>query len=126
MSDAVPGVPRGLKASGRRLWRSTVAEFVLAQHELALLREACRTADALDILQAHVDDDGVLDESAQGRRAHPALVELRQQRAVFGRLLAQLGIPAGEESASDESDDDDAGPSRRSTPTVYGITGAVS
>lgn len=97
MTDEHP-VPRGLKAAGRRLWRSTVAEFVLAEHELALLLQVCRTADACEALQGHIEADGVLDESPQGRRAHPALVELRQQRTVFARLIAQLGIPVGEES----------------------------
>jgi hypothetical protein len=121
MSEAVPTAPRGLKAAGRRLWRRTVDEFVLAEHELILLRELCRTADVLDVLQAQIDADGVLDESPQGRRAHPALVELRQQRAEFRRILAQLSIPLGEQ-ADDEDDDEDL-PTRG---PVYGITGAVS
>ena len=73
-------VPRGLKVSGRRLWKSTVDVFELEEHELGMLREACRTADAIDGLQAAVDRDGVLNVSSQGLRAHPALVELRQQR----------------------------------------------
>ncbi|MBU9764749.1 terminase [Mycobacterium sp. TNTM28] len=125
MADDEHPVPRGLKAAGRRLWRSTVGEFVLAEHELALLLQVCRTADACDALQAIVDADGVLDESPQGRRAHPALVELRQQRAIFSRLIAQLGIPVGAES--DELDDDDDQPRRgRRGGPVYGITGAAS
>ncbi|BBY52940.1 hypothetical protein MKOR_01910 [Mycolicibacillus koreensis] len=123
MSDT-PAAPRGLKAAGRRLWRSTVERFVLAEHELVLLREACRTADALDALQSHVDSEGVLDESPQGRRAHPALVEIRQQRALFGRILAQLGVPTGDES--DDESDEGTRRGRRPAPPVYGITGAVS
>lgn len=111
--------PRGLKAAGRRLWRATVDEFELAEHELGLLREACRTADALDALQAVLDRDGVIDESPQGRRAHPALVELRQQRITFARIIAQLGIPIGDEDQAPK-------PQRRATRGVYGITGAVS
>lgn len=119
MTGKPPAVPRGLKSAGRRLWESTVEEFDLAEHELGLLREVCRTADALDALQVVVDRDGVLDESAQGRRAHPALVELRQQRITFARLVAQLGIPAG--------DEDEVGKSqRRATRGVYGIRGVVS
>jgi hypothetical protein len=50
--------PRGLKASGRRLWKSTVDVFVLEEHELGILREACRTADAIDGLQAAVTATG--------------------------------------------------------------------
>lgn len=110
-------VPAGVTGSGRPLWTSTVAQFELDEHELAILREACRTADAIDNLQAAVDRDGVLNTSPQGVRAHPALVELRQQRICFARLVAQLGIPAGEEPA---------GGQRRATRGVYGITGVVS
>ncbi|MGB3772871.1 MAG: hypothetical protein WBA00_17170 [Rhodococcus sp. (in: high G+C Gram-positive bacteria)] len=53
----------------------------------------------------------MLNESPQGVRAHPALVELRQQRLAFTKLVAALAIPA------------DAVPA----PTKnYGIKGAVS
>lgn len=103
-------IPSGLKDSGAALWRSTADAFELAPHELATLREVCRTADAIDALQAVVDRDGVLNESPQGVRAHPALVELRQQRLAFTKLVAALSIPA------------DAVP----TPAKYGIKGAVS
>ena len=110
-------VPRGLKAAGRRLWKSTVDVFELEEHELGLLREACRTADAIDGLQAAVDRDGVLNVSPQGLRAHPALVELRQQRICFARLVAQLGLPTGDEASAGQ---------RRAARGVYGITGMVS
>jgi hypothetical protein len=85
------------------LWQSTVAEFELEEHELVLLREACRTADAVDALQAAVDGEGVLNVSPQGVRAHPALVELRAQRICFARLVAQLGLPTGEEDPDAQS-----------------------
>jgi hypothetical protein len=109
-----------LKASGRRLWRATVEVFELEEHELVLLREVCRTADAIDALQSVVDGDGVLNESPHGLRAHPALVELRAQRTCFARLAAQLGLPTGEQ------DSPAAGVKQRRPPRgVYGITGVV-
>lgn len=120
MTEKKPSAPRDLKVGGRRLWRSTVDEFELEEHELGLLREACRTADALDALQGAVDADGVLDESPHGRRAHPALVELRQQRICFARLIAQLGLPVGDQEAEPVKGQ------RRATRGVYGITGAGS
>jgi hypothetical protein len=91
-----------------------MADFELSQHEHDLLLQACRTADALDALQAVVDADGVLDESPQGVRAHPALVEFRQQCAVFSRLLQALGLPSGlvEDTPPQQS-------------ARYGIRGAV-
>ncbi len=91
-----PRMPAGLRGSGRSLWRSTVDQFELEEHELGLLREACRTAESIDALQAVVDRDGVLNTSPQGIRAHPALVELRAQRLCFAKLVAQLAIPADE------------------------------
>ena len=121
MADAKHPLPQGLKASGRRLWRSTVDGFELDEHELVLLREACRTADGIDALQAAVDSDGVLNEGSQGLRVHPALVELRQQRIVFARLTAQLGMPSGDEDAPSVG-----GKARRGARGAYGIRGVVS
>jgi hypothetical protein len=60
------------------------------------LRESCRTADSLDDLQALLDAEGITSESSQGLRVHPALVELRQQRIAFARLLTALRIPTGD------------------------------
>lgn len=48
----------------------------------------------------------MLNESLQGVRAHPALVELRQQRMAFTKLVAALAIPA-----------DDAAPGSQKTRT---------
>jgi hypothetical protein len=83
-----------MTGSGRQLWSSVVDDFDLDEHELAILREACRTATAIDALQSRVDRDGVLNESPQGLRVHPGLVELRQQRLAFTKLIAALAIPA--------------------------------
>ena len=50
--------PAGTRAPGRRLWTSVMDEFSLDEHELVLLREACRTVDLLDLLDAEVRDGG--------------------------------------------------------------------
>ena len=79
----------------------------------------CRTVDSLDDLQALLDAEGITSESSQGLRVHPALVELRQQRIAFARLLTALRIPTG-----------DAGVGRTQTRGgirgVYGIAGSAS
>ncbi len=98
-----PTAPKTLGTSGRALWRKITDDFDLAEHELALLRQAGETLDAIDRLQASLATDEVLDASPQGRRVHPALPELRQQRIVFARLLAQLGVPAGDEDAAERT-----------------------
>ncbi|WFS11861.1 terminase [Rhodococcus aetherivorans] len=119
MAD-VPKPPRGLRVAGKRLWTDTLTDFELAEHEQALLLQACRTADALDDLQKVLERDGVLNESPQGVRVHPALPELRQQRITFARLVAALGLESGvqEEGAPKQQ--------RRATRGTYGIKGVVS
>lgn len=115
-----PRLPRGLRAAGKRLWTDTVDDFELAEHERALLLQACRTADALDDLQKALERDGVLSESSQGTRVHPALPELRQQRITFARLVAALGLESGVQ------DEDAPKQQRRATRGTYGIKGVVS
>src|SRR5579875_1496027 len=104
-----PSAPDGLRESGRRLWDTTVGEYELAVHEEGLLLQACRTVDALDALQAALDADGPLINSPQGRKANPALPELRQQRIAYARLIAALGLPTGVD------DDNQPKAQRRST-----------
>lgn len=96
MSQKAPRPPAGLRTSGRALWSAVLNDYELDEHEAVILREACRTADSIDALQAVLDAEGVMSESSQGARTHPALTELRQQRVTFARLLTALRIPQGE------------------------------
>jgi len=85
--------PTDLGDRGRALWHSLADDFDLAQHERDLLHEAARVADRLDSLDAVVRAEGVTVTSPQGVKAHPALVEARQQEVVLSRLIASLRIP---------------------------------
>jgi hypothetical protein len=81
MSDQrVPAAPAGAKASGKRLWRSILAEYELEEHEAALLREMVRTVDRLDELHGRGERDGVMVRD----RLHPA-----------------MRLPAGDEESGD-------------------------
>lgn len=102
--------PRGLKAAGKKLWEVSTAEFEWADHELALLEEACRVRDRIVELDAAVVSDGLMLSSSQGSRVHPAVGEARQQRLALARLLATLRIPGLEEDA----------PAARGVRGVYG------
>jgi hypothetical protein len=94
----VPPAPAGSKSSGKRLWRSILAEYELEEHETALLREMVRTVDQLDQLQAVVERDGpMVAGPGLAKRVHPALVEARQLRITLARLAAALRLPAGDE-----------------------------
>ena len=88
--------PAKLGPSGTALWTAVTAGYDLAEHELALLRQAVRTLDLIDELQKACDAFGPIVESPQGAKANPALVEIRQQRLTVARLLAQLRIPDDE------------------------------
>jgi len=110
---SIPAAPRGIGPEGRKLWRAVLGEFELEEHELLLLRQAVRVADTCAQLQAMVDDHGPLRDG----RAHPALVELRQQRILLARLIVALRVPLGEEDSRSQ---------RRGLRGVYGIRGAVS
>ncbi len=123
MAPRAPNPPRGTGRAGAALWRAVTAQYELEQHELLLLREAVRTVDVLDDLTAQVAADGSVVESPQGTKAHPALVEARQQRIALARLLAALRLPAGEESEGGS----DRRPQRRvGVRGVYGVVGGVA
>ncbi|GAB3349942.1 hypothetical protein GCM10027300_13440 [Modestobacter lapidis] len=114
--------PEGVGAEALALWSSVVDVFDLEQHERALLVEAVRTVDLLAKLDAEVRRDGVMVESPQGMKAHPAATEARQQRITLARLLAALRLPNGEEGDQQAS----ARPQRRvGVRGTYGIRGAV-
>lgn len=118
----IPKPPSGTRASGRRLWASIVTVFELEEHELALLREACRTVDTLDRLDAVVRADGGMIDTPTGVKVHPGLVEARQLRIALARLLAALRLPDGEVGAESQG----RRQRRAGARGVYGIRGAVS
>jgi hypothetical protein len=112
---ARPVAPAGVGTEGRRLWSAVTREYDLSEHELVLLRRAVRVADACGSLQAVVDVEGVM----VGDRAHPALVELRQQSITLARLLVALRIPA-----DDAGGDAKPRSQRRGTRGFYLLDGA--
>lgn len=110
-----PKAPAGLKPGGRKLWTQVLDDYELAEHELQVLQQAARTVDQIDALEAIVQAEGPMQNSPQGRRVHPAVQELRQQRIVLARLLAALNIPT-EDSESRQV---------RAPRGVYGIRGTA-
>jgi hypothetical protein len=112
----IPRAPQGARSAGRRLWRAVLRDYDLDEHEQALLTQAVHVADTCEDLQVLVDRDGPVLED----RAHPALVELRQQRILLARLIVALRVPLGEQ-------DDGAERSQyRGTRGVYGIRGGAA
>lgn len=94
MSDTPPTPPTGLRDRGREFWTTTVGAYELTEGEQALLREACRTIDNLDLLADQIATDGAMLTGSQGQPViHPGLTEARGQRVVLHRLLAALNLP---------------------------------
>jgi hypothetical protein len=119
---SIPRAPAGAGDAGRRLWRAVLDEYELAEHELALLRQAVRVADTCEALQAVVSAEGELSTSRLGEvRAHPALVELRAQRILLARLVVALRVPLGdqEEAVAPRTQ-------RRGLRGVYGVGSRLS
>lgn len=111
MSTAAPA-PKDTGAAGRRLWRAVTTAFDLEQHELELLRQTVAVLDNCESLQGVVNAQGMLSED----RATAATVELRLQRVLLVKLLADLRVP----------DSDDTRPSQRpGSRGAYGRRGST-
>lgn len=91
--ELIPAPPEGTKAGGRELWDEVVAHWTLSPLELRVLGEIVRSADLLDDLAEIIRRDGPVIDSPQGRKAHPAVAEARQQKIVLARLVSALRIP---------------------------------
>lgn len=106
---SAPRPPKGLGSAGRKLWAGVLADYDLAQHELAGLLQAARLADACDDLAEVVATDGRMQADHLGNvRVHPAAIELRQSQMALLRAVASLRVPL------DDGDEEDAAqPQRR-------------
>lgn len=61
---------------------------------IEVFETACATLDTIHELEALVASDGLVTTgSKQQTVVHPAVVELRHQRAAYARLVQQLGLP---------------------------------
>jgi hypothetical protein len=106
-----PRMPSRLGDAGRRLWKAVVGEFDLHEHELAVLRQACHTADHCDRLEQQLATSDALTTTAAGNpKINPLLAEARLQRLLLGRLLVSLRIPLGDEDNSDRRTGQHRGP----------------
>lgn len=122
-SKRAPRSPGSLKAEGKRLWRDVVGDYDLDEHELALLRAACRTVDRLEDVAVALETSELTANNARGDLvAHPLLVEQRMQGIALARLLASLRLPTG-----DDADGELSRPQRRGGARgAYGLRSVTS
>lgn len=88
--------PRGMPRAQRAIWREVVSSFALdffAEVDRPLLTAYCHAAVQTERLAAALERDGVLIDTAQGRKAiHPASYGLSNATAVLCRLGTKLRI----------------------------------
>lgn len=97
MSTVKP--PKHLGSSGGALWVSIAPKYVLRPDESARLDAACKTADALQMLEDAWRDLGypMVSKGSMGQEViHPLIGEIRTQRASLASLLAGLKLPDDE------------------------------
>lgn len=88
--------PKSLDTAGKALWRDVTAKYDLRVDELAVLEQACRTADKIAILDKEWNALGkpFLTSGSMGQDViHPLIGETRAQQSALARLLGQLKLP---------------------------------
>lgn len=97
-------MPAGLGKSGRELYRSMSAAYVLDPGEESILLAAANSADELDRLRGELAKAAVVVVGSTGQpRPNPLLAEIRAHQAAMAALIKQLTplIASGSESVSD-------------------------
>jgi P27 family predicted phage terminase small subunit len=109
MGKRIPAVPKGLKPSGKALWKAILGDlengWELDRRELHLLERACRVEDEMRDLEAVVDKEGPTTRGSTGQVVvHPAVLESRQLKVTQLRLLSALELqdPDGRSTPSSQ------------------------
>lgn len=97
-----PRKPRGLNASGTRLWERIVATYDLEEspEKLAILEHACRTADDLARFERGMKGAPLTVKGSAGQACiNPIQSEIRFSRGLLAQLLARLNFEGAIEDA---------------------------
>lgn len=95
--------PRGLKASGKKLWDATTEKYEMREDELVVLKDACGEADLIDRMVKELATQSLTVSGSMGQLvAHPLVQELRQHRATLATLLGKLKLPDDAVGASNQ------------------------
>jgi P27 family predicted phage terminase small subunit len=100
MTTRRKSAPSNLKAPGKALWRSILAQFELNAAEFALLHQLCCTIDEITDIQKSLAGSGPLVTGSMGQPvANPLLAVLANHRKVLDQLTAALALPVEGEVA---------------------------
>jgi P27 family predicted phage terminase small subunit len=93
MAERLPAAPSHLSRRAQGLWRRIVREFLLAPHQLELLRRACEASDRADEARKLIKRDGLTTTDRYGQvKPHPAVNIERDARLALARLLRDLAL----------------------------------
>ncbi|MBF6328744.1 hypothetical protein [Nocardia transvalensis] len=101
---ATTPAPKGLDASGRKLWKDVTSAYKLRADELRVLESACRETDLLARLEEQMPAEELIVTGSQGQPViNPLVPELRQHRTTLAALLRQLKLPDANDTSEARS-----------------------
>ena len=93
-----PKPPTDLKAPGKTLWNAVHEDYELGSHETALLREACRATDELDILREALLSSEVVATGSTGQPVvNKIFEEIRRHRDSLAKTITAMNLPEDDE-----------------------------
>jgi len=84
--------PSDLSASGRRLFESVTGAYLLEEHHLHLLTQACRAWDRAEGARREIGSRLTVTSRLGEVKPNPLLAVERDARGQFERLLKSLGL----------------------------------
>lgn len=94
--------PTDLREPGKTLWNAVNADYELSSHEIALLREACRASDELDILREALLDSEVVAVGSTGQPVvNKIFEEIRRHRDSLAKTITAMNLPADDEEETE-------------------------
>ena len=93
MKKPCSDVPAGLSGHAAAFWQSVTTNFELEDHHLRILECACGALDRAAAAGTLIDAEGLVTHDRWGQaKVHPAVLVERDNRALFAKLLRELGL----------------------------------
>jgi P27 family predicted phage terminase small subunit len=114
MKPNAPKPPAHLSAASKRWFRQVLDAFVLEDHHVLLLVQACESIDRAESARRRLAKDGMFSvDRYGGTKPHPAIAVERAARAAFAKHLRELGLDVSTASEA------------RRPPVVHGPRGGL-
>lgn len=85
--------PKHLSKESKKFWKQIAKQYVLEDHHLKLLQSCCECWDRILDARAEIEKKGPYYTDRFGQpKEHPGHKTERENKALFGRLLKQLGL----------------------------------